>query len=91
LAIARALAHLPAILVLDEATSHLDVKTEHQVEQHLSRLSCTRIVIAHRLSTVKNADRILVMDAGRIVEQGNHVELLNHQELYASLVQGQLK
>jgi ATP-binding cassette, subfamily B, bacterial len=91
LAIARALAHQPAILVLDEATSHLDVKTEHQVEQHLSRLSCTRIVIAHRLSTVKNADRILVMDVGCIVEQGNHVELLQRQGLYTSLVQSQLK
>jgi ATP-binding cassette, subfamily B, bacterial len=91
LAIARALAHQPAILVLDEATSHLDVKTERQVEQQLSHLSCTRIVIAHRLSTVRNADRILVMDAGRLVEQGNHRDLLAQQGLYASLVQGQLK
>jgi ATP-binding cassette, subfamily B, bacterial len=91
LAIARALVGEPAIVVLDEATSHLDVKTEYQVEQQLNRLSCTRIVIAHRLSTVKNADRILVMDAGCIVEQGNHVELLAHQGLYASLIQRQLK
>jgi ABC-type bacteriocin/lantibiotic exporter with double-glycine peptidase domain len=91
LAIARALAHQPAILVLDEATSHLDVKTERQVEQQLSHLSCTRIVIAHRLSTVRNADRILVLDDGCIVEQGNHLELMHGQGLYTSLVQSQLR
>ena len=64
LAIARALAHGPAVLLLDEATSHLDVATEAEVDRSLNALSCTRIVIAHRLSTVRNADLILVIDEG---------------------------
>lgn len=91
LAIARALAHQPAILLLDEATSHLDVVTEGLVEQNLSRLSCTRIAIAHRLSTVRNADLILVLDAGTIVERGSHEELLARQGYYAAIVRSQLE
>ena len=89
LAIARALAHQPAILVLDEATSHLDIVTERIVERHLSDLSCTRIVIAHRLSTIRNADLILVLDEGAIVERGSHTGLLARDGLYAALVHGQ--
>src|SRR6185436_15390646 len=76
LALARALVHRPAILLLDEATSALDAVTEQRVQQKLDRLPCTRILIAHRLSTVMGADRILVMHDGRIVEQGKHTELL---------------
>ncbi|MBX6341064.1 MAG: peptidase domain-containing ABC transporter, partial [Thermomicrobiaceae bacterium] len=64
LSLARALAHKPAILLLDEATSHLDVVTEALVEENLNRIRCTRIVIAHRLSTVRNADVILVVEDG---------------------------
>ncbi|NJL42659.1 MAG: ATP-binding cassette domain-containing protein, partial [Pseudanabaena sp. SU_2_4] len=90
LAIARALVNQPAILVLDEATSHLDVKTETQFERNLNDLSCTRIAIAHRLSTVRNADLILVLDSGRVVEQGTHSVLLAREGIYASLVQSQL-
>src|SRR5206468_1746724 len=76
LALARALVHQPAIVLLDEATSALDAVTERNVQQNLEKLSCTRIVIAHRLSTVVRADRILVMENGVIVEQGKHDELV---------------
>jgi ABC-type bacteriocin/lantibiotic exporter with double-glycine peptidase domain len=88
LAIARALVHKPAIVLLDEATSELDTITESQVHQNLASLNCTRIVIAHRLSTVRNADLILVMDDGKIVEQGTHEELIAKGGVYEALVQG---
>ncbi len=87
--LARALAHRPTVLVLDEATSHLDAETEARVDRNLSLLSCTRVVIAHRLSTVRNADRILVLDAGKLVEQGTHAELLAQGGLYATIVRSQ--
>jgi len=89
LAIARALVHRPAILLLDEATSDLDVLTENIVDQNLSNLACTRVVIAHRLSTVRNADLILVLDQGFIVERGTHRELLALGGAYAELVHDQ--
>ena len=89
IALARALTHKPAILILDEATSHLDALTESRVDRNLSRLSCTRIVIAHRLSTVHNADLILVLDSGRIVERGSHHELMAKRAAYAALVGSQ--
>jgi ABC-type multidrug transport system fused ATPase/permease subunit len=89
LALARALTHQPAILLLDEATSHLDTATEQQIEQNLRNLGCTQVVIAHRLSTVRNADLILVLDQGRIVERGNHDALLAQGGLYAELVRTQ--
>ncbi len=89
LAIARALAHQPAILILDEATSDLDAITESIVDRNLSELSCTRVVIAHRLSTVRNADLILVLDEGFVVERGTHQELLALGGTYAELVHDQ--
>jgi ABC-type bacteriocin/lantibiotic exporter with double-glycine peptidase domain len=91
LALARAIAHAPKILVLDEATSHLDVVTEQRVAQHVQALACTQIIIAHRLSTIRNADLILVLEQGTIVEQGPHHELLRRQGYYAGLMQQQLE
>lgn len=89
LALARALAHRPVILILDEATSDLDAITESIVDQNLSDLACTRLVIAHRLSTVRNADLILVLDEGFVVERGTHQELLTLGGAYADLVHDQ--
>ncbi|GHJ15911.1 NHLP family bacteriocin export ABC transporter peptidase/permease/ATPase [Micromonospora sp. AKA38] len=90
LALARALAGRPAVLLLDEATSHLDAETERRVDASLDALRCTRIIIAHRLSTVRTADQILVLDQGRVVERGNHTELLRQDGYYARLIIGQL-
>jgi ABC-type bacteriocin/lantibiotic exporter with double-glycine peptidase domain len=90
-ALARALVHSPALLILDEATSALDSETERRVIRNLEELRCTRIVLAHRLSTIVNADLILVMDAGEIVETGTHHELLAHGQHYARLVAAQLQ
>lgn len=90
LALARALATSPTFLLLDEATSHLDLATEALVDANLSALPCTRIVIAHRLSTVRNADLILVLEHGRVVERGRHEELLELGGRYADLVRTQL-
>ncbi len=85
--IARLLLKNPAIVILDEATSALDTATEIHVQESFDRLLANRtaFVIAHRLTTVKNCDRILVLDAGHIVEQGNHQELLKKNGTYASL------
>ncbi|MPY89043.1 MAG: ATP-binding cassette domain-containing protein [Luteitalea sp.] len=85
LAIARALLHQPSILVLDEATSELDTVSERRIMSRLAEMRCTRIVVAHRLSTVVDADLILVVERGRIVESGRHTELLERRGLYAQL------
>jgi len=86
IALARALVRRPAVLVLDEATSALDSASEAGIQAALEGLRCTRIVIAHRLSTVARADRILVVQDGKIVEQGVPLELLNRGAVYANLV-----
>lgn len=91
LALARALVADPAVLVLDEATSHLDVVTEARVERSLAELSCTRVVVAHRLSTVRDADLIVVLQDGAVVETGTHDELVAHAGHYAELVAGQME
>jgi ATP-binding cassette, subfamily B, heavy metal transporter len=86
-AIARTILKSPPILLLDEATSALDSHTEKEIQDALDRIARTRttLVIAHRLSTIVGADNILVLDAGRLVEQGTHNELLAKGGLYASL------
>ena len=84
--IARAIATKPKILLFDEATSALDNKTQKQVADALAGLDCTRIVIAHRLSTVKDCDRILVMEDGKIIEEGDYNTLLAKGGLFAGLV-----
>jgi len=88
LSIARAVFKNPPIMVLDEATSALDTKSEKLVQHALSNMmqNRTSLVIAHRLSTIQNADKIVVMDSGKIIEQGNHNELLNKNGVYANLV-----
>ncbi|GAA2832078.1 peptidase domain-containing ABC transporter [Crossiella cryophila] len=90
LAIARAVLGEPRILLFDEATSHLDAATEAAVQRNLDELGCTRIVIAHRLSTVRNADLIIVMGEGAITELGSHEELLRSGGPYSTLVESQL-
>lgn len=91
IAIARAIVSDPKILLLDEATSALDTKSEGVVQAALDRAAQgrTTIVIAHRLSTIKTADKIVVMSQGRIVEEGNHNELLERKQAYYNLVEAQ--
>jgi len=89
--IARAFLADPSILILDEATSNVDTRTEVLIQQAMARLrhGRTSFVIAHRLSTIRNADEIVVMEGGRIVEQGDHAELLRKQGFYYRLYQSQ--
>lgn len=89
LMIARAVAPSPKILLLDEATSALDNVTQKKVMNALDNLKCTRIVIAHRLSTVRQCDRIIVLDKGKIVEDGTYEELIANHGFFAELVERQ--
>ncbi len=90
---ARALLANPRILILDEATASVDTETELQIQRALDRLlqGRTAFVVAHRLSTIRNADKIIVLDHGRIVEAGDHDQLMAHGGLYRSLVEAQFK
>ena len=92
LAIARALLLDPRILILDDSTSSVDLQTEYQIQQALDRLMVgrTSFVIAQRISTVLNADQILVLDKGRIAASGNHEQLLDSSEIYAEIYSSQL-
>ena len=93
IAIARALLKNPAVLVLDEATSNLDTESERLIEDAMEKLLAgrTTLIIAHRLSTVRRADRLIVLDHGRIVEEGTHPSLLAQGGLYARLYQRQFR
>jgi ATP-binding cassette subfamily B protein len=93
LAIARLLLKAPEIVILDEATAHLDSESEGAVQEALARalVGRTSLVIAHRLSTILNADTVVVLDAGRIVEMGNHADLLARNGLYAELYRTQFE
>ena len=92
IAIARALLTDPRILILDDSTSSVDVATEYQIQQALEQLMVgrTSFVIAQRISTVRNADLILVLDKGRIAARGTHEELLETSEIYADIYSSQL-
>ena len=87
--IARAIAPKPKILIFDEATSALDNRTQKQVSEALDRMGCTRLVIAHRLSTIRRCDRILVLDDGKIIEDGTYDELIEKNGFFAGLVERQ--
>nr|WP_229415143.1 NHLP bacteriocin export ABC transporter permease/ATPase subunit [Moorena bouillonii] len=90
LLIARALVLKPRLLIFDEATSALDNRTQSIVSQSIDELQVTRIVIAHRLSTIRKADRIYVLEAGRVVQQGTFEELVNEEGLFANLMARQM-
>ena len=93
LAIARVFLKNPAVVILDEATSSLDTESERLVEEAMETLLEGRstLIIAHRLSTVRRADRVVVLDRGRVVEQGTHGELLGREGIYAKLYRGQFR
>jgi len=90
LAIARALARRPRLLLFDEATSALDNRAQSMIQESLNRLGVTRVVIAHRLSSIRNVDRIYVLDGGRIVETGSYEQLVEQDGVFATLSRRQL-
>jgi ATP-binding cassette, subfamily B, multidrug efflux pump len=93
LTIARAILADPKILILDEATSSVDTRTEARIQKALQKLmkGRTSFVIAHRISTISNADRLVVIESGNIVEEGTHEELLAHHGVYHRLYMSQFR
>ena len=91
--IARAVYHNPEFIFFDEATNALDAKNEREIMEHLEKFyqGKTVVVVAHRLSTVRNADNIVVLDNGKVAEQGTHEELTERRGIYYDLVKNQLE